>query len=207
MPTIAIFAVESARRGALERVARAQGLLIDGASDVAALRRLLDRRAVDLVLADGLASDELAALMPRHPSTRFVILAEDGEATDLVLAAAAAVLPRDAGAEMVGAAAMLVAKGLRLLPEMALDRLRTLAGGETSSVLEKGDDEAPALTPREREVLTAMADGASNKVIARRLGISFHTAKFHVASILAKLDAETRTEALARAARLGLVML
>ena len=52
-----------------------------------------------------------------------------------------------------------------------------------------------------------MADGASNKVIARRLGISFHTAKFHVASILTKLDADTRTEALARAARMGLVML
>jgi DNA-binding CsgD family transcriptional regulator len=63
------------------------------------------------------------------------------------------------------------------------------------------------LTLREREVLAAMADGASNKVIARRLGISFHTAKFHVASILAKLDADTRTEALARAARRGLVML
>ena len=63
------------------------------------------------------------------------------------------------------------------------------------------------LTPRELEVLAAMADGAPNKVIARRLGISFHTAKFHVAAILAKLDADTRTEAVARAAHLGLVML
>jgi DNA-binding NarL/FixJ family response regulator len=50
------------------------------------------------------------------------------------------------------------------------------------------------LTRRELEVLAAMADGASNKVIARRLGISFHTVKFHVAAILAKLDAESRTE-------------
>ena len=65
----------------------------------------------------------------------------------------------------------------------------------------------PALTPRELEILGAMADGASNKVIARRLGISFHTVKFHVASILEKLDAETRTEAVAAGARLGLVML
>jgi len=63
------------------------------------------------------------------------------------------------------------------------------------------------LTPRELEVLAAMADGASNKAIARRLGISFHTAKFHVAAILAKLDADSRTEAVARAAHLGLVML
>jgi DNA-binding NarL/FixJ family response regulator len=52
-----------------------------------------------------------------------------------------------------------------------------------------------------------MADGASNKVIARRLGISLHTVKFHVAAILGKLDADSRTEAVARAAHLGLVML
>lgn len=64
-----------------------------------------------------------------------------------------------------------------------------------------------ALTPRELEVLTAMADGASNKAIARRLGISFHTVKFHVASILEKLDADSRTEAVAEGARLGLIML
>ena len=47
----------------------------------------------------------------------------------------------------------------------------------------------------------------SNKAIARRLGISFHTVKFHVTSVLAKLDADTRTEAVAKAAQLGLVML
>jgi len=63
------------------------------------------------------------------------------------------------------------------------------------------------LTPRELEVLAAIADGASNKMIARRLGISFHTVKFHVASILEKLDAESRAEAVAEAARRGLVML
>jgi DNA-binding CsgD family transcriptional regulator len=56
-------------------------------------------------------------------------------------------------------------------------------------------------------VLAAMADGASNKLIARRLGISLHTAKFHIAAILAKVDADSCTEAVARAAHLGLVML
>jgi DNA-binding NarL/FixJ family response regulator len=70
-----------------------------------------------------------------------------------------------------------------------------------------GADAGAHLTPRELEVLAAMADGASNKAIARRLGISFHTAKFHVAAILAKLDADSRTEAVTRAAQLGLVML
>jgi DNA-binding NarL/FixJ family response regulator len=67
--------------------------------------------------------------------------------------------------------------------------------------------EPARLTPRELQVLAAMADGASNKAIARRLGISFHTAKFHVAAILAKLDADSRTEAVAKAAQSGLVML
>jgi two-component system nitrate/nitrite response regulator NarL len=52
-----------------------------------------------------------------------------------------------------------------------------------------------------------MADGVSNKAIAGRLGIYFHTAKFHVAAILTKLNADSRTEAVARAAQLGLVML
>ena len=63
------------------------------------------------------------------------------------------------------------------------------------------------LTARELEVLTAMADGVTNKAIARRLGISFHTVKFHVAAILEKLDADTRTEAVMKAAQLGIVML
>jgi len=64
-----------------------------------------------------------------------------------------------------------------------------------------------ALTPRERDVLTLMAEGASNKQIAKQLGISVHTAKFHVASVLEKLDATGRTDAVAHAARLGVIHL
>ena len=63
------------------------------------------------------------------------------------------------------------------------------------------------LTPRERDVLLLMAEGASNKAIARRLGISVHTAKFHVGSLLEKLDATGRTDAVAHAARLGVINL
>lgn len=63
------------------------------------------------------------------------------------------------------------------------------------------------LTPRELEVLTLLAEGASNKAIAHRLGISVHTAKFHVRSVLNKLDAVGRTDAVAHAARLGLIIL
>lgn len=61
------------------------------------------------------------------------------------------------------------------------------------------------LTPRERDVLGLLAEGASNKAIARRLGISVHTAKFHVASLLDKLDATGRTDAVTHAARLGVI--
>jgi DNA-binding CsgD family transcriptional regulator len=63
------------------------------------------------------------------------------------------------------------------------------------------------LTPRELDVLALMAEGASNKTIARRLGISVHTAKFHVGSILEKLDATGRTDAVLHAARRGVIEL
>jgi DNA-binding CsgD family transcriptional regulator len=63
------------------------------------------------------------------------------------------------------------------------------------------------LTPREQEVLALLAEGASNKLIARRLGISVHTAKFHVGSLLNKFDAVGRTDAVAHAARLGVLHL
>jgi len=63
------------------------------------------------------------------------------------------------------------------------------------------------LTPRELDVLALLAEGASNKTIARQLGISVHTAKFHVGSILDKLDATGRTDAVAHAARRGVIHL
>jgi len=63
------------------------------------------------------------------------------------------------------------------------------------------------LTPRELEVLTLLAEGLSNKAIARRLGISVHTAKFHVGALMDKLDAVGRTDAVAHAVRHGVIHL
>jgi DNA-binding NarL/FixJ family response regulator len=63
------------------------------------------------------------------------------------------------------------------------------------------------LTPRETEVLQLLADGLTNKAIAQRLGISDHTVKFHVNAVLGKLDAQSRTEAVVQASRLGLLQL
>ena len=79
-----------------------------------------------------------------------------------------------------------------------------LVSCEPPTVAEPADID---LTPRERDVLLLMAEGASNKAIARRLGISVHTAKFHVGSLLDKLDATGRTDAVAHAARLGVINL
>jgi DNA-binding CsgD family transcriptional regulator len=64
-----------------------------------------------------------------------------------------------------------------------------------------------ALTPREREVLLLLSEGLSNKAIARRLSISQHTVKFHVGQLIDKLDATGRTDAVAHAARLGVIHL
>jgi DNA-binding CsgD family transcriptional regulator len=79
-----------------------------------------------------------------------------------------------------------------------------LVSRDAQSLLEPADIE---LTPRERDVLVLMAEGASNKAIARQLGISVHTAKFHVGSLLDKLDATGRTDAVAHAARRGVIHL
>jgi DNA-binding CsgD family transcriptional regulator len=88
--------------------------------------------------------------------------------------------------------------------------LRLAAPGEPAdAALVTARDRAPesdvALTPRETDVLALLAEGASNKTIARKLAISVHTVKFHIASLLDKLDADGRTEAVAQAARLGAI--
>lgn len=91
--------------------------------------------------------------------------------------------------------------------------LRLAAPGEAANVVLVSAERSPApgvdagLTARELEVLALLAEGASNKTIAQRLGISTHTAKFHVSSVLDKLDAIGRTDAVAHAARLGVIHL
>lgn len=104
------------------------------------------------------------------------------------------ILSRRATAEQLAAAAAAVALGLRVeSPDF----------GEPPPDAEV----VPSLTPREKEVLQRLVEGLSNKEIAQVLGISEHTAKFHVNAILVKLEVERRTEAVVRAARLGLVSL
>ena len=125
---------------------------------------------------------------------------------------------------MTGGEAPVIVVAIEIENAAVADRLAALLGGipgirlaapgeDATVVLVSREPPAAAgpaeieLTPRERDVLLMMAEGASNKTIARRLGISVHTAKFHVGSLLEKLDATGRTDAVAHAARLGVINL
>ncbi|GLS40088.1 helix-turn-helix transcriptional regulator [Mesorhizobium tianshanense] len=122
-----------------------------------------------------------------------------------------AVLPAAADDLLVAAAVRLAAAGYRIsgAGRPLSDRHDDFAFHD-DDLFDEGpaDDRAdrPALSPRESEVLALLAEGAPNKVIARRLNISVHTAKFHVAAILIKLGAANRTDAIATAMRQGLVL-
>ena len=108
---------------------------------------------------------------------------------------------QDATGEEVVAALRAVAAGLSVIdPELAALLFAGATSGERTRELAPGEER---LTPRETEVLQLMATGLPNKGIARELGISEHTAKYHVGAILSKLDAQSRAEAVMLAARRG----
>jgi DNA-binding CsgD family transcriptional regulator len=133
------------------------------------------RDTADLVLADG----------DGPPGESRPVVALGGADRDLP-----GVLPRDAGLSQIDAAIRAVAAGLIVRWPEAIE---TGFGA-------MGETEGHALlTPRELEVLAALAEGMTNKAIARRLNISLHTVKFHVESLFRKLGARTRTEAVAKA--------
>jgi NarL family two-component system response regulator YdfI len=114
-----------------------------------------------------------------------------------------AVLGRETAQHEILAAVEAVSAGLTALAPEQMDLLLPSAP--------ENDESEPwlheALTARESEVLTMLAEGTSNKEIAARLNISEHTVKFHVSSILAKLGATTRTEAVSRGVRQGLIVI
>ena len=145
--------------------------------------------------AEGAA--ELAGIVAAVPTVALV--ADDAQGSEALAAGARGLAGRDAGADRIAAALVAAAHGLVALDGAlapALLRRRPHASGE-----------AEGLTAREAEVLALLAEGVSNKAIAARLGIAERTAKFHVESILGKLGAETRSEAIVIAARRGLVAL
>jgi DNA-binding NarL/FixJ family response regulator len=126
-------------------------------------------------------------------SAEVIITSDRGITPDVVLLIStpnsAGHLPFDCPSSVLDAAIRAVAAGLNVqLPKAAFAL-------EEMSVSKRDD----LLTPRELEVLEGISAGLSNKAIARKLGISLHTVKFHVESLFHKLGARSRAEAVARA--------
>lgn len=137
--------------------------------------------------------DELVAGPP------IVLLGEPSWSAQALRLGVRAMLPADAPSVEIVAAVHAAASGLAAVDPRDLEGW---LGAGIAPVAETGP-----LTAREREVLAMMAEGAANKAIAWKLQISEHTAKFHVASILAKLNAGTRAEAVALGVKKGLLLL
>jgi DNA-binding NarL/FixJ family response regulator len=211
MVAVAIFSTDPILRRNLEQLPRDEPavVLVGSFDQPSSFPEPLSRDRVDVLLADAPTPELLAEYRGRYRSLALVVLLDGTDNEDIVRALSAgarAVLNRSASRNEIIAAIKAVTAGLVVVAPQLLATLFNEAPFADDSF--KADDPGHArLTPRELEVLAAMADGASNKAIACRLGISFHTAKFHVAAILAKLDADSRTEAVAKAAQLGLVML
>lgn len=128
----------------------------------------------------------------------------------LLRSGVSAVLPNAATGEEILAAVEAALAGLIALPRAALEifeeTLPTQDANRETTALDL-EPLTETLTPRERQVLDMMAEGLGNKEIAWQLQISEHTVKFHVSSILAKLGASSRTEAVTHGLRRGLIMM
>jgi DNA-binding NarL/FixJ family response regulator len=156
--------------------------------------------AIVALVLDAAAGRRMLRPMRAWPRSPAIVAVSDDPAQLWTSAARArglrAALPFSATAEELAAAIRAVHAGLLALHPDALVPSRV-----ADTTVEAG---AP-LTTREREIVELMAEGASNRVIASRLAISRHTVKFHVASVLAKLGARSRAEAVAVALRRGLL--
>ncbi|KAB8143355.1 response regulator transcription factor [Chloroflexia bacterium SDU3-3] len=188
-----------------------RALLAEGGAEVAGEAPSFAR--VDLASADAVLladesqlADAEQALREHARPLALVVLAERPQVAaalrDMPLAGWA-VVPQDSGPAELAAAIAAAAQGFAALP-VAMAR-RAIASGPPGAGL--AAPSAEPLTPREREILQLLGQGLSNKMIARDLGVSDHTVKFHVSSIYAKLGAANRAEAVNLGARLGLVAL
>jgi NarL family two-component system response regulator YdfI len=152
-------------------------------------------RMMGSILASGLAADMSVVILGDGMTP--------GASADALRAGIRAALPGDISPDQLVAALQAVASGLIVLHPANVNEVLPAGSAATRAP----DELAESLTRRELEVLQMLAGGLSNKEIAARLNISEHTAKFHVASIIGKLGAGSRTEAVALGIRRGLVLL
>jgi len=199
-------------RAGLQDILAAQGVDVTGSvSSVELLADHFVEREAELVVIDASGEPFESILgsikqLELTSEAAVVILVDDpapGWLAEAVRAGIGAILPTGASPEQLVAAMQAATAGLVVVHRGAME-LTFPAGGPASRPFA---ELVEPLTPREREVLQMLASGLGNKEIAMRLTISEHTVKFHVASILGKLGAASRTEAVALGIRHGLVLL
>jgi two-component system, NarL family, response regulator YdfI len=207
-----IVAASPLARGGLENLLAARGVSVVGRS--ASLESLFEQIVdvePDVVLLDASGANS-EALLDALVSSNFatettVILLSDhprpGWTTEALRAGVRAILPSEVSPDQLAAALEAAMAGLVVVHPSEIAAALPASTAALSPLRELREP----LTPREREVLEMLASGLVNKEIAAKLSISEHTVKFHVASILGKLGAATRTEAVSLGFRRGLVLL
>ncbi len=164
----------------------------------------IERLAPDVIVAEaGDVTPELSAA----PAAAIVLLSRDPEPEwirEALRAGVRAVMPALASADEIVAAVEAAAAGLVVLDPHTME---SLIGAPVAASRAFPGTEMQPLTSREIEVLRMIAEGLGNKTIAWKLGISEHTVKFHVGSIMSKLGASSRTEAVSIGIRRGLILL
>ncbi|MEW5740937.1 MAG: response regulator transcription factor [Myxococcota bacterium] len=160
----------------------------------------------DVVVVDVAANRNvgLAAIQDLTFDRPVLALVNAGGAAEAMEAGASGAIRRDSRVSAIVAAIHAVHQGLTVFDGdyQGVPAAQAVHHGGTTPAAEKTGG---VLTPRENEVLTLLAEGLSNKEIAAKLEISEHTAKFHVNSILQKMNAQKRVEAVVRAAKMGLI--
>jgi NarL family two-component system response regulator YdfI len=213
MIRVLIVAASSISQNGLENLLRASTSLqvVRVVANFDQLSESVEELQPDVVVAEITGQDrtlpeEILKLAEEAP-VAIVLLVDDantGRDLDALRNGARAVLPRNMSPGGIVAAVEAAGAGLAVLLPEGLDNLlreSTVSHRAVSPTL------VEALTPREIEVLGMMVEGWGNKEISTRLGISEHTVKFHVASIMGKLNASSRTEAVTSGIRHGLIML
>jgi NarL family two-component system response regulator YdfI len=207
-----IIAASPLARAGLENFLAAQGMEVAGSiANVELIAEQISDVEPDVVLIETHAEQAEAVLesIARSDLTSdvaVVVLADQpppGWTSEALRAGIRAVLPNEVSPEQLVATLQAVASGLLVLHPAEASAVFPAATPASSPMAEL----AEPLTRREREVLQMLAGGLGNKEIAARLAISEHTVKFHVTSILGKLGAATRTEAVSVGIRRGLVLL
>jgi two-component system, NarL family, response regulator YdfI len=202
---IAVAATSAVRRAGLESIIRshAEFQLAGSFGTVASLASFARSTELDVIVIDSNSIQDL--LLEPTSEAAIVLLTEVSDARSisrLLRSGVRAILSRESEPDDVLSAIFAVYDGLVLLSMPTAESLAAVFGDQP---LEVEDELSEEITSRETDVLRMLAEGLVNKEIAARLGISEHTVKFHISSILDKLGASTRTEAVTQGIRRGLI--